>query len=41
MEWYGDCFESYIEDLEFEDWDDYIESCTSEENILKEYEQVD
>lgn len=40
-EWYGECFESYIEDTEFENWDDYIESCTSEENILKEYEQVD
>lgn len=40
-EWYGECYGQYIEDSEFEDWDDYIESCTSEENILKEYEQVD
>lgn len=40
-EWYGECYGQYIEDSEFEDWDDYIESCTSEENILKEHEQVD
>lgn len=39
--WYSDCFESYIEDTEFEDWGDYIASCTSEKSILKAYEQVD
>lgn len=39
-EWYGDCFESYIEDSEFDDWCDYIASCTSKKSILKGYEQV-
>lgn len=38
-EWYGGCFSDYIEDNNFNSWDEYIETVTS--NITKDYEVVE
>ena len=37
-EWYGECFDTHIEDTPFDDWYDYISNATSEDEITKEYE---
>lgn len=40
-EWYGECFDTYIEATPFDDWYDYISNVTSKNEIEMRYELLD